>query len=153
MKSILLTLFVIISSPLAHAYKGHRLNHLSAPVDLATSNVAESFWVNYPGLGELAICKLKVTAGEDVSTSITTILESLEIDEDAHHRAKITVVDTKSALIDLPLMRYLTWIGVSTKDGSTLEDALSMIEVHAGDLMITAERCRPGEVDDFGSDF
>jgi hypothetical protein len=118
--------------------------HLDTVVEVSQEqSSAISARVAYPGLAISAVCSLQLQLVGDTETEIAPLLDAIDVkgiyDESAIPRA--TLRDATTIDISLLLETYVDAVSISTKDGSSLANAVQRALGKGKKVVLTAKGC------------
>ena len=115
----------------------------SKAIDLAINSESAHFRVNYPGLGDQAVCSLELQVSPFNYVSSDGLNDVLVVEETFSHQVTpLKIVDSKSASIELERNLYVTQVSISTRDGRTLREALKDLGIYKGYLKLVGGGCQ-----------
>lgn len=121
----------------------HTVTLASKAIDLAINSKSAHFRVNYPGLGNRAVCSLELQVSPYNYVSSAGLNDLLVVEETfAHQVVPLKIVDSKSASIELERNLYVTQVSISTRDGRTLREALKDLGIYKGYLKLVGRGCQ-----------
>jgi hypothetical protein len=145
MKTLILAAMMIANSAMA-ATDGHRMveMYLDTVVDLsqeASSDIVAR--VEYPGLGDGAVCLLELVATGESRAPISALLEAIDVKPEFYEQAgpRAMVRDANTIDLSLILQTYVDGVFISTKDGSTLYSTVQRVLGTNAKVRLIAKGC------------
>jgi hypothetical protein len=143
MKNIFVVLVTILSIlPSLSKAAGTTPVSLSTAFDLAIKSSSAHFRVDYPGLGDDGVCSVELRVSPFRFVTANGLENDLIVEETFEDQPiPIKIADSKTAVIELELGRYVTAFLVSTRDGRSLREVLADRGLYEGDLILHGQRC------------
>lgn len=115
---------------------------LSTAFDLAIDSSSAHFRVDYPGLGENAVCSIELKVSPHRFVTANGLQNILIVEETFEDQLiPIKIANSKTAVIELKLGLYVTAFSVSTRDGRSLREVLADLGLYEADLILHGQRC------------
>lgn len=121
----------------------HTVTLESKAIDLAVDSNSAHFRVNYPGLGDHAVCSLDLRLKPSIFVISENLNDVLVVEETFDQQVvPLKIVDSKTANIELQQRLYVTQVSISTRDGRTLREALEELGIYKRNLVLVARGCQ-----------
>lgn len=143
MKSLFVVMFSVLTLLPSVGYTASAVSiKLSSAVDLTINAPSAEFRVDYPGLGEKAVCSLGLKLDPSVFNTVDVLPQIFEVTEVFSNEVlPITEVNKKISKVDLQLGLYVTIVSISTRDGRTLREVLNENGIYKNHLILVGNPC------------
>lgn len=116
---------------------------LSSQVNLTIDAPSANFRVDYPGLGEKAVCSLGLKLKQGVFTTVRNLQDILNVKEEfSNETLQIAISDDRTGEIALQRNLYVTIVSISTRNGRTLKEVLNAEGIYHNSLVVVGNPCQ-----------